>query len=197
MTTIIFAHPWHGSFNKSILDEAVNNLKQSNKDYTVIDLNKDEFDPVFRQDELALFSQGKCKDPLVEKYQKLLKQSDSLVFIFPVWWGNIPAILKGFLDKVMLKEFAYTIIDGKVGPKGLLTNIKKATVITTSDSPKWFLKYFAGNTIQGTFIKHNLKSFGIKNVKWLHCGDTKNTKKESLQKRVQFLNKIRTEKLYE
>jgi NAD(P)H dehydrogenase (quinone) len=135
--------------------------------------------------ELALYSRGEHKDPLVEKYQKILKETEELIIIFPIWWFDVPAILKGFLDKVMLKDFAY--IETSTGLKGLLTNIKKTTVITTSNSPKWYLKYFAGNPIKGLFIKTNLKGVGIKNVRWLHCA---HTKKEALQKRKDFLQYI-------
>ena len=85
----------------------------------------------------------------------------------------------------MLKNFAYT--ETKTGLKGLLTNIKKTTVITTSNSPKWYIKYFAGNSVQKLLINTNLKGMGIKNVTWLHCGDTK---KEALEKRKKFLETI-------
>ncbi|WP_027701270.1 NAD(P)H-dependent oxidoreductase [Metaclostridioides mangenotii] len=185
MTTIILAHPWHGSFNKSILDTIIKRLEKNNKYYTLIDLNKDNFNPVLTESELALYSRGEHKDPLVEKYQKILKETEELIIIFPIWWFDVPAILKGFLDKVMLKDFAY--IETSTGLKGLLTNIKKTTVITTSNSPKWYLKYFAGNPIKGLLIKTNLKGVGIKNVKWLHCA---HTKKEALQKRKDFLQYI-------
>lgn len=185
MTTIIFAHPWHGSFNKVILDEVVKNLEQSKKEYTVIDLYQDGFHPALSSEELALFSKGISQDPLVEKYQHILKETDTLVFIFPIWWAGTPAIIKGFIDKIMLKGYAYE--EGKFGLKGLLTNIKKTVIITTSNSPKWYLKWFNGNAIQGLFINKNLKSLGIKGGKWYHCS---HTKKESLNKRLQFLHKI-------
>ncbi len=185
MTSIIFAHPWHVSFNKSILDAVIKNLKEYEKNYNIIDLNKDGFDPRLEEEELALFSEGKHKDPLVERYQSLLKNTDELFILFPLWWYDTPAILKGFFDKVMLKNFAY--VETKIGLKGLLTNIKKTTVITTSNSPKWYIKYFAGNSVQKLLINTNLKGMGIKNVTWLHCGDTK---KEALEKRKKFLETI-------
>ncbi|MBP2097482.1 NAD(P)H-dependent oxidoreductase [Enterococcus rivorum] len=185
-TTIILAHPWHGSFNKRILDETIRNLERKKQKYQLIDLNKDQFNPVLKEEELALFAKGEHLDPLVSKYQKLLKESDSLIFIFPIWWADIPAILKGFLDKVMLKQFAYTT--GKFGLEGRLTHIKKATVITTSDSPKWYLRYFAGNSIRGVFINSTLKGIGIKNVRWYHCN---HIKKEGLPQRKKFLEVIK------
>ena len=117
-TTIILAHPWHGSFNKAIMDTTVEQFKKMKKEYQIIDLNKENFDPVLREEELSLYSKGEFKDDLVKKYQMMLKDSDELVFIFPIWWFDLPAILKGFIDKVMLKNYAY--IEGKYGLKGLL-----------------------------------------------------------------------------
>ena len=109
MKTVIFAHPWHGSFNKAILDSVTKKFEEMKESYTIIDLHKDNFDPVMREEDLKLYSEGKFNDPLVGKYQEILKKSDGLVFIFPIWWSTMPAILKGFLDKVFLLNFAYTI----------------------------------------------------------------------------------------
>lgn len=185
MITVVFAHPWHGSFNKAILDEVIKTIEQSGKEYTLLDLYKDQFNPVYNEEELAQFSKGVAVDPLVKKYQESLKQSEAIIFIFPVWWYDMPAIMKGFVDKVFLKEFAYR--SGKTGLIGLLTNIKKSTVITTSDGPKWYLRWIGGNVIKGGFIKNTLKGVGIKKSSWLHCGQvTKITDEE----RGKFLEKI-------
>lgn len=184
-TTIILAHPWHGSFNKAIMDTTVEQFKKMEKEYQIIDLNKENFDPVLREEELSLYSKGEFKDDLVKKYQMMLKDSDELVFIFPIWWFDLPAILKGFIDKVMLKNYAY--IEGKYGLKGLLTNIKVTTVITTSEVPTWYLKYLVGNPIKRSFIQGTLKGIGIKNVKWLNSSyTTSGTDK----RKKSFLNKV-------
>ncbi len=184
-TTIIFAHPWHGSFNKAILDTVVQELKKKKKQYEVIDLNKDNFDPVLRENELALYSKGEYNDELVGKYQSILSDSDDVIFIFPIWWYSLPAILKGFMDKVMLKNYAYS--EEKYGIKGLLTNIKETTVITTSQAPNWYLKYLMGNTIKSSFINSTLKQIGLKNVKWLNSDWITS---ESDERRKKFLNKV-------
>ncbi len=171
MITIIFTHPWHGSFNKSILDTVTQTLDTKKIKYQVIDLNKDNFDPVLREADLKLYAKGESNDPLVEKYQALLKESDKLIFIFPIWWFDVPAILKGFIDKVMLKHFAYE--ESATGIKGSLKHIIQTTVITTSESPTWYLKFFANNPIENNFIKNTLKAIGLKNIKWLNNSETK------------------------
>ncbi|GAA4850735.1 NAD(P)H-dependent oxidoreductase [Algivirga pacifica] len=188
-TTIVFAHPWHGSFNKAILDTITNKLEANSKEYQVIDLNKDNFDPVLREKDLALYAKGQTTDELVIKYQEMLKNTEELIFVFPIWWYDIPAILKGFIDKVMLKDFSY--VETKTGLKGLLTHIKKTKVITTSEVPTWYLTLLGGNTIKKTFIKASLKGIGLKKVQWLNHGQTSSGKDE---KRSGFLKKV--EKLF-
>lgn len=165
-TTIILAHPWHGSFNKAICDEVVKTLQNKNKTYQILDLNKDGFNPVMTEKELALFSKGQFADPLVGKYQKALLDTDQLVVIFPIWWGDSPAILKGFIDKVMLKGFAYD--QTATGLVGRLTHIKKAVVITTSETPTFVYKEHLGNPIDNVFLKIFLDGVGIKNSVWVN-----------------------------
>lgn len=184
-TTILLAHPWHGSFNKAIFDTITNKLTSLNKPFQVIDLNKDGFNPVMTEKELALFSKGQFLDPLVGKYQKMLAETDKLIIIFPIWWGDSPAILKGFIDKVMLKGFAYN--PGEDGLIGNLTHIKKAYVITTSETPTIVYKEYLGNPIDNIFIKIILENIGIKDSIWINKDMVLSGGQES---RVAFLKEI-------
>ena len=188
MKTIVFAHPWNGSFNKAILDKVMEKLDQTKEKYTVIDLNKDKFNPVMTEEELSLYSQGKSIDSLVEKYQEILKNTDELILVFPIWWMSMPAILKGFFDKVMVKGFAYE--STKNGIKGLLTNIKTAKMITTAEAPKILLS-ITGFGI--TMKKANLGGIGIKKTKWIHYSlrvkGKDEDRKEFLEKVGKFVNK--------
>ena len=181
--TVIFSHPWNGSFNKAILDKVVEKLDETKEKYTIIDLNKDKFNPVMTEEELSLYSQGKSIDPLVKKYQEILKNTDELILVFPIWWMSMPAILKGFFDKVMTKGFAYE--NAKNGIKGLLTNIKTAKMITTAEAPKILLS-ITGFGI--TMKKANLGGVGIKKTEWIHYSLKSKGKDEDRRK---FLEKVK------
>ena len=183
MKTIIFAHPYSKSFNKAILDKVVEKLDEMQEKYTIIDLNKDGFNPVMTEEELSLYSQGKSIDPLVLKYQEILKNTDELILVFPVWWMSMPAILKGFFDKVMIKGFAYE--NSNYGIKGFLNNIKTAKMITTAEAPK-FLLNITGFGI--TMKKANLGGIGIKKTKWIHYSLRAKGKDEDRKK---FLEKVK------
>jgi NAD(P)H dehydrogenase (quinone) len=187
-TTIIFAHPWHGSFNKAILDAVTNELDKQGRPYQVVDLYKDGFNPAMAETELALYSKGQSLDPLVQRYQTLLKETNELILIFPIWWFNIPAILKGFFDKVMLKNFAY--VETPTGLKGLLTHIRKTTILTTSESPTIYIDLIKGNPIKGGFIKGSLRGVGLRNIRWLNSGTTTSGPREKKEKYLAKVAKI-------
>ncbi len=180
MVTIIFCHPWHGSFNKAILDAITKKLGDENQKYHVIDLHKDNFNPVFGEEELAVYNEGKALDPLITEYQKKIAETDQLIFIFPNWWNTIPAILKGFFDKVLLKDFAFNY-EGGFNP---LLDIPKSLVITTSEHPSANFEYF----ITHCFAEDMLASVGIKNMKWLSCIGTTHGGDEN---RREFLEKVK------
>ncbi|MDR7668249.1 NAD(P)H-dependent oxidoreductase [Bacillus altitudinis] len=189
MKTIVYAHPWDGSYNHAILTSITEKLETKREPFQVIDLYKDGFNPVFTAEELKHFHKGETPYSLVKDYQEKLKQSTELVFIFPVWWWDLPAMLKGFIDKVMLSGFAF-IEDQNTGTlKGLLTNIKKTTVISTSTTDKDYIESEAGNAIQSVFINRTLADLGLKNesTKWIHFSRVNLTTDE---KRKQLLKEI-------
>jgi NAD(P)H dehydrogenase (quinone) len=104
MDLIIFAHPDNkGSHNAAILNHVKGRLKMKGAEFEVIDLYADNFDPVFR-----LTPEPESKMALVKKYQGLVAKADRLIFISPVWWYNVPSILKGFLEHVFYSSFAYS-----------------------------------------------------------------------------------------
>lgn len=182
MTTIIFAHPWHGSFNKAVLDLIAVTLAERGDEYTVIDLLKDGFNPAISEQELALYNQGKFLDPLVGKYQELIKNSDRIIFLFPVWWGSMPAILKGFFDKVWLKGFSHNYDEnGNLQP---LLSIGKSYIFTTSQAPTELFKSYMTEYFKPFFMD----TVGINNAVWLNCDQASYGPQEHRQN---FLGKIK------
>lgn len=179
---IVYAHPYTNSFNHAILESLKKTLDNKKYDYDIIDLYADNFNPAYDSIELSLFFEGKTADPLVTKYQKMLKKADKLVFIFPIWWNDLPAMVKGFIDKVMKKDFAYIFTAN--GLEGTLTFIKKAYIFTTASSTQWFIESFAGDAIKKTFMQATLKQIGISESEWHHISFME---ADTLEKREKFL----------
>lgn len=186
-SVIILAHPYKNSFNHVIKDVVVQALIDK-KEVKVIDLVKDEFDPVLSQEDLRLYMKGQSSDPKVVEYQKDLIDCDDLVLIFPIWWYEAPAILKGFLDKVLLPGFAFDEIDNQL--VGKLSHIKRLTVISTSEVLSEFMRKEVGNPIEISLMNTTLGVCGIQNDKlWFNC---EKIASGSLNERESFLNRIKS-----
>ncbi len=163
-TLIIYAHPNTEGHNSTILKEVKANLKEQKQTFEVINLYKDKFDPVLSEEELVM---GRKKKPTVQikKYQEKIKQSKQLILIYPIWWGSMPAILKGFIDRVLSAGFAFKYVNGR--PVGLLKG-KIAKIFITTGGPKIIYK-FLGNVPKRS-IKTSVMMFcGIK-TKVYHMG---------------------------
>lgn len=183
---IVYAHPWEKSYNHAILQSVINGLKFNNHNIEIIDLYKDKFNPVFKKDEMAIYRKGEFIDKIIGKYQKKIKSHDYLFFIFPIWWGTMPAILKGFFDKVFLPQWAYKV-DSKAIIHGMLNNIKGCTIITTMNGPNIFYSLVLKNPIKQVLIKDTLKLSGINKNKLLQLGNIRNA---SEAKRKKWLSNI-------
>lgn len=162
-TVIVYAHPYEKSFNHAILMVLKDAITDRGEECDVIDLYAEGFDPVYHPEELALFKEGKYLDPKIERYQNLIKDASRVIFIFPVWWSDMPAMMKGFFDKTMLPGYAYSIIDGKWSPG--ITNVSQTIVITTSESPTAnFAPYFGDY-----FLRSSLDAIGLTPNEWHNC----------------------------
>lgn len=130
---IIFAHPNNASFNAALLEQMKDLLQARHWQVNVSNLYEENFEARLGLQELADSFEGKINTE-VKLQQNLVATADLLVFIHPVWWYGPPAIMKGWLDRVLTHDFAFEFDESK-GIKGLLAE-KKALVIETAASPQ-------------------------------------------------------------
>lgn len=167
---IIIDHPWKNSFNHAILARITARLESRGHAVDVLDLHDEDFDPVMHVDELAVYKQGKTLDPAIGGYQARVNQADHLIFVFPVWWEVMPALLKGWIDKVFLPEWAFTEADAAP----LLTFIKTATAITTMGAPE-----VIHTSVERMLLKGVLEFCGVTETFWLNlCAVSEKTDAE-------------------
>lgn len=141
-TLIVFAHPSTESYGAALLDCARKALEQGGHDIRVIDLYRENFDPVLREPDWTTYMTApeQLIAPLGE-HVAAMQWAESLVLVFPTWMYGPPAMLKGWLERVWLPGVAFEIPPGmKKRAVGKLTNIRRFTVITTSGSPRWWLR---------------------------------------------------------
>lgn len=156
---IINCHPYQKSFNYTLATAIVEKLNKNNS-IQFIDLIADNFNPVMSAQDLNLWRTGNTDDQLVKKYMNAIQQADEVIFTFPVWWGAMPAILKGFCDKVLLPNFAYKYDENH----NLLPNLtgKKAIVISTMEISNQHFNDTFKNPIQHSFLELTLNTCGFK-----------------------------------
>ncbi len=146
---IVYAHPEPQSFNGSLKDKAVETLQKEGHEVVVSDLYAMHFDPVagkndfkrlsnpdffkYAKEQQHALNNDLLADPIKEEYEKLL-WADFVIFQFPIWWFSMPAILKGWFDKVFLYSGIYGGEFGKYD-KGALVG-KKAIISATTSSPE-------------------------------------------------------------
>lgn len=108
MVTIIYCHPSKNSHNHKILQRVKKTLKQKNQKFEVLDLYKMDFEASLDDTEYQRIKKHRhVLDRDVKAIQKKIKASKTLIFIYPIWWFTLPALLTGFIDRVFTKGFAY------------------------------------------------------------------------------------------
>ena len=195
-TLIIYNHPHEGSFCSAIRDAVESGLHKGGHEYKTINLDKDGFDPVMREKDLAAFVQaGRIGedgldgvDPIVLRYMKKLRWAEHIVMIFPIWWMTMPAMMKGFVDKVIFPGVVYKMEGGNL--VSMLSGLKQVTVITTMNTPQDVYKEVFGNSIEGSLIKGTFNKIGIHDIRWISLNKVKQSGDE---KRWLWLDEIETE----
>jgi NAD(P)H dehydrogenase (quinone) len=133
--SVILAHPRQGSFNHAIAATVVSALEAQGHEVWFHDLYQENFDPVLLPAELE---REASLPPFLAQHCWEIAQAQGIVIIHPNWWGQPPAILKGWVDRVLRPEVAYRFEEGDAGagvPVGLL-QAKAAVVFTTSNTPR-------------------------------------------------------------
>jgi putative NADPH-quinone reductase len=132
--SVILAHPSKGSFNYAIAGTVVTTLKDNGHQVRYHDLYEEQFDPILPASEIP---KNADLQPLIKNHCDEIATAEGIVIIHPNWWGQPPAILKGWIDRVIRPGVAYEFLDGDSGegvPCGLL-KAKTALVFNTSNTP--------------------------------------------------------------
>jgi len=124
---IIYAHPNPASLNHFLKQTVLESLENSTQEIVIRDLNEINFIPVLSLDDMSGQRMGQVAED-VQKEQDFISWADRIIFIYPIWWTGMPAIMKGYIDRVFSYGFAYRYDQGI--QKGLLAG-KKAIIINS------------------------------------------------------------------
>ena len=172
-TVIVFDHPYtaaasenvphNRSFCAALCKRVRLQLEKQGEEVDLIDLHADGFDPVMSAADLANWRKGVPMNGQVADYQDRIREANRIVFIFPVWWELMPAMTKGFIDKVYAKNVLYDQGDGTHMATRLSRDMR-VVVMTVMSTPTGLYKTVFGKPVvkalqRGTFAKTGLRNF--------------------------------------
>jgi NAD(P)H dehydrogenase (quinone) len=136
---VVHSHPLTDSYNHALFRIIVDQL-QDRHQVVATDLYRERFSPVMTEAERRSYYQPAYAEEEVAHLVGQLRQADGIIFCFPHWWFSMPAMLKGYFDRVWAPgtAFAHDLNGGRIEP--LLTNIKLFGVVTTYGSPWWLTR---------------------------------------------------------
>jgi len=129
---IVVAHPAEDSFTMGLTRTYATELEQLGHSQQTLDLYRMEFNPILSEAELIPASAAHPASADVARAQDEIRAADALTVIYPLWWMSMPAMMKGYIDRVFARGFAYESDRGVV--HGLLSG-KQAVLITVSGAP--------------------------------------------------------------
>lgn len=138
---VIFAHPVETSFGAVVNQRVIMSLCGQGHEVRGLDLYDCGFEPVLTRHELlAYFEVGDHRKPL-DDHISLIKWAEGMIFVYPTWWYGLPAILKGWFDRVWLPKIAFELSDTHLTRSHLMRNIRLLGGISTYGASWWWTRW--------------------------------------------------------
>lgn len=189
---VVFAHPNPNSFGKGIVDAVVKASAEKGADVRVRDLYQIDFNPVLKPGDFESFQSGQIPADIAAE-QEQIKWADLVTFVYPVWWSGLPAILKGYVDRVFSYGFAYEYVDGV--PNGLLKG-KRALLLSTTGAPSEMNDETGmSNSMKQTTDEAIFKFTGMEEVRHVFFGAVPHVSDETRQDYLKEAERITKENL--
>jgi NAD(P)H dehydrogenase (quinone) len=142
---VIYCHPDDTSFAGALHKTAIETLAVAGHAVTDLDLYREGFKPVLSLQERTEYSNTSLYVKSVEKYADQLAAAEALVAIYPTWWYGMPAMLKGYFDRVWAPGIAYDVTPADKVETKRLAHIRRIAVVTTYGAPWWMIRLYLGD----------------------------------------------------
>ncbi|MGG4202856.1 NAD(P)H-dependent oxidoreductase [Paenibacillus jamilae] len=179
---VIQGNPVAGSYGEALAQSYVKGAKAAGAEVRLLQLSALDFNPNL----LGGYRNKLPLEPDLIQAQESIKWAEHLVFVFPIWWGSLPALMKGFIDRTFMPGFAFKYQKGKPLPDKLLKG-RTARLITTMDGPHWYYRFFQGQPVHRMMKDSTLHLCGVKPV---HSTTIDLMNKLSDQQRNDWLSKV-------
>lgn len=174
---VINGHPNPSSFNFGLAESYLKGAIQSKAQVETITIAELDFNPNLK---FGYQKRTELEPDLLESWKKI-QNADHLVWIHPIWWGGLPAITKGFIDRLFLPGMAFEHRENSVWWDKLLKG-KTAHIITTLDQPDWYYRFVYAKPSVNQLKKCTLEFCGVKPVKVTYIGIIKTADEKQKEK---------------
>lgn len=164
--TVILCHPDPASFNAAVAARYVRTIQAMGQEAVLRDLYRMNFDPILRSDERPTAEDFTVSADVAEELE-ILAQTDTLVLVYPIWFGMPPAMLKGYLDRVLGSGFPYTFIRDRA-PHPLLGGKKLLSFSTSGTSKQWLDEQGAWLALRIIFDRYIERGFSLESSEHIH-----------------------------
>ena len=150
---IVFCHPSQESFAAHTLAAVTDTLIRQGHECVIRDLYADRFDPVLTAEEWSSYEQMADRDAALRRYVDDLASCQGIVLIFPTWWYGMPALMKGYLDRIWVPGVAFRFGPHRKIEAAILGHIKRFVVVTTYGSPWWWVKLWLRDPVRMAILR--------------------------------------------
>jgi len=148
------AHPFTDGLNADLFARIQTGLAKGGHSVEVLDLYDSGFDPVLSAEERRRYHDPSVNQTGIETHLHQLLSAEALVFCFPTWNFGVPAILKGYLDRIFVPEATFTLdIKSAVGTKGGLRGIQRLGFVTTYGAKQTIVEKIMGNPVKKVLVR--------------------------------------------
>lgn len=142
---VVFAHPVEESFGRAIFRRLVASLEAAGHEVRPLDLYAEGFDPVLSADERRDYHAPGRNERRVAAEIERLRWAEGLIFVYPTWWYSLPAMLKGWIDRVWVPFVTFDLPSGRRPVRGKMDNLRLLGGISTYGSPWWWVRLVIGD----------------------------------------------------
>jgi len=180
---VILGHPARESYNRALAEAYLEGARSAEREVHLLDLGRLEFDPILRQG----YGGSQPLEPDLRHARALIKHCAHQVWIYPGWWASPPALVKGFVERVLTPGFAFEYREDRPTPRPLLEG-KSARIIVTSSTPGFYYHLFLLRSPDRVLRRSVLNLCGVRPVRVTHLARVRSVDQA---KRESWLEKVR------
>lgn len=184
---VVYSHPCAESYNAAVCKTVVQSLKQAGYEVRLTDLYEAGFDPVMSATERREYHDPEINERPMKQHLDDLFWCDTLVFVYPTWWFGLPAMLKGWVERVFVPHRTFRIPTEDETMEGRVKHIRKIAVITTCGAT-WWLSKMIGEPGRKTLLR-GIRALCHPRCKTLYMAQYK-MDSSTQESRSQYLKKV-------